>query len=104
VSEDRPKAASDADGRKEDGLAWQAGLPFVLAVWAASRLLYLVCGPLFATLVPVGWFYRLTPDTPFGTLNIWSHWDGVWYIQIAERGYGTSVPESTAFFPCTRCW
>jgi hypothetical protein len=99
VSEDRTKAASDADGRKEDGLAWQAGLLFVLAVWAASRLLYLVCGPLFATVVPVGWFYRLTPDAPFGTLNLWWHWDGVWYIQIAEKGYGTSAPESTAFFP-----
>jgi hypothetical protein len=70
VSENRPKAASDGDGRKEDGLAWQVGLLFVLAVWAASRLLDLVCGPLFATVVPGGWFYRLTPDVPFRTLNI----------------------------------
>ena len=99
MSEDRPKVVGAAGDRKEDRLVGQEGLVFVLAVWAASRLLYLVCGPLFAVVVPVGWFHRLTPDVPFGTLNIWSHWDGVWYIQIAEKGYGASAPESTAFFP-----
>jgi hypothetical protein len=73
------------------------GLPFVLAVWAASRLLYLVCGSIFARVLPVGAFYGLTPDVPFGTLNLWSHWDGAWYVGIAGEGYGTAAPASTAF-------
>jgi len=70
----------------------------VLTVYAASRLLYLISGPILARTVPVGWFHRTTPDVPFGTLNIWAHWDGVWYIQIAERGYG-ATSASPAFFP-----
>ena len=78
---------------------WNAGLVFVLAVYAASRLLYLISGSLFARVVPVGSFYRLTPDVPFGTLNIWSHWDGTWYTQIAGKGYEAAAPASTAFFP-----
>ena len=84
---------------KPGGDRWSAGLLFVLAVYAASRLLYLVCGSIFARGLPVGPFYRLTPDVPFGKLNIWSHWDGIWYIGIAERGYEAAAPASTAFFP-----
>jgi len=79
--------------------AWSAGLLFVLAVYAASRLFYLISGSLIARVVPVGDFYRHDPDVPFGTLNIWSHWDGASYIQIAEKGYEASAPASTAFSP-----
>ena len=111
VSEDRPKVVNNTDGRDgdrpggrspskvdEERRSWSAGLLFVLTVYAASRLLYLICGPILARTVPVGWFHRTTPDVPFGTLNIWAHWDGVWYIQIAERGYG-ATSASPAFFP-----
>ena len=71
----------------------------MLAVYAASRLFYLISGSLLAYIVPAGWFYRRTPDVPVGTLNIWSHWDGIWYTQIAGEGYGASAPAATAFFP-----
>jgi len=112
VFEDKPRPVDHANGQdgtppigqpsprpEDEGYAWNTGLQFVLAVFAASRLLYLVSGALFARSVPVGSFDRLTPDVPFGTLSIWSHWDGVWYIQLAERGYGAAAPASTAFFP-----
>ncbi|HJQ30030.1 MAG TPA: hypothetical protein VJ827_11865, partial [Rubrobacter sp.] len=96
-----------ADGTKRSSLSrlgpakhdWRAGLLFVLAVYAASRMLYLISGSLLASVLPVGEFSRGTPDVPFGTLNIWAHWDGVWYTQIAGEGYGASAPASTAFFP-----
>ena len=76
------------------------GLPFVLLVYAASRLFYLGAGALFASVVPVGRFQRITADVPFGTMNLWSHWDGEHYVALAADGYlqppGNASP---AFFP-----
>jgi hypothetical protein len=71
----------------------------VLVVYAASRLFYLLAGALLAGVLPAGGFYRITPDVPLGTLNIWAHWDGAWYAQIVSDGYGAHAPASTAFFP-----
>ena len=75
------------------------GVGFVLAAWAASRLLYLVCGPILAQVVPTSIFQRVTLDVPAGSMNLWSHWDGAWYVGIAGEGYGAAAPASTAFFP-----
>ena len=76
------------------------GLVFVALVYAASRLLYLGAGTLFANVVPVGRFQRITADVPFGTMNLWSHWDGEHYVALAASGYlqppGNGSP---AFFP-----
>ena len=52
------------------------GLGFVLAAYAASRLLYLISGSLLARIVPTSGFQRITLDAPFGSMNTWSHWDG----------------------------
>jgi Mannosyltransferase (PIG-V) len=58
------------------------GLGFVLLVYAASRLFYLVAGSLF------------------GTMNLWSHWDGEHYVALAAGGYLQSPDHvSPAFFP-----
>src|SRR5215213_4902644 len=75
-------------------------LGFVLFVYSASRLFYLVAGVLFVGLVPVSRFYRITSDVPFGTMNIWAHWDGEHYVHLAADGY-LQPPEnvSPAFFP-----
>jgi hypothetical protein len=74
------------------------GLGFVLLVYAASRLFYLVAGALLATFVPVS---RFKPSAivgvPLGPLNIWAHFDGAWYSLIAKHGYG--LTGSPAFFP-----
>ena len=76
------------------------GLLFVLLVYAASRLFYLGAGALFASVVPVASFQRITNDVPYGTMNLWSHWDGEHYVALAAGGY-LQPPDnvSPAFFP-----
>ena len=76
------------------------GVGFVLVVWAASRLLYLVCGPILARIVPTSNFQRVTLDVPSGSMNLWSHWDGEHYVTLALGGY-LNPPDnvSPAFFP-----
>ena len=76
------------------------GVGFVLLVYAASRLLYLLAGALLARVVPTSPFQRITADAPFGTMNLWSHWDGEHYAALAANGY-LHQPEqvSPAFFP-----
>src|SRR5687768_9407379 len=77
-----------------------SGLGFVLAVYAASRLLYLVCGPILARVVPTSAFQRVTLDVPSGSMNIWSHWDGEHYVTLALGGYLNPPDDvSPAFFP-----
>ena len=78
----------------------RTGVGFVLLVYAASRLFYLLAGALLARVVPVSRFQRITSDVPFGTMNLWSHWDGEHYVALAAGGY-LQPPEnvSPAFFP-----
>jgi hypothetical protein len=76
------------------------GVGFVLAVSAASRLLYLVCGSILARVVPTAGFQRVTLDVPFGSMNLWSHWDGEHYVMLALGGYLAPPDDvSPAFFP-----
>ena len=76
------------------------GLAFVLAVYAASRLLYLISGSLLAYVVPTSSFQRVTLDVPFRSMNIWSHWDGEHYVALAMGGYLNPADSvSPAFFP-----
>jgi hypothetical protein len=84
---------SDKDNRS-------GGLGFVLLVYAASRLFYLVAGVLLVGFIPVSRFHNFTSDVPFGTMNIWSHWDGEHYVYLATSGY-LQPPDnvSPAFFP-----
>jgi hypothetical protein len=70
--------------------------PFVLAVFAFSRLLFLGTGAVAAATLP--WAKPIPPAVvPPGFLDYWAHWDGAWYSDIAMHGYRT--PTSTAFFP-----
>src|SRR5215210_9302103 len=84
----------DTESRKSTGVA------FMLAVYAASRLFYLISGSLLAYLVPTASFQRVTLDVPSRSMNIWSHWDGEHYITLAMGGY-LNPPDnaSPAFFP-----
>ncbi len=84
----------EKESRKSTGVA------FVLAVYAASRLFYLISGSLLAYLVPTSSFQRVTLDVPSGSMNIWSHWDGEHYVTLAMGGY-LHPPDnvSPAFFP-----
>jgi hypothetical protein len=76
------------------------GVAFVLAVYAASRMFYLISGSLLARVVPTSSFQRVTSDVPSGSMNIWSHWDGEHYVALAMGGY-LQPPDnvSPAFFP-----
>jgi hypothetical protein len=69
--------------------------PFVLTVFALSRLLFLGTGAVAAATLP--WAKPLSVVGPPSFLNYWAHWDGAWYSMIAMHGYHT--PTSTAFFP-----
>ena len=80
--------------------ARREGILFVLLVFGASRLLYLVAGSFFVDVVPVSRFQAVTMDVPFGRMGLWSHWDGEHYVALAAGGY-LQPPEfvSPAFFP-----
>ena len=105
MPEDKPSAKDTAPtapgtsvAKRETGKdTLSSGLLFVLAACAVSRLFYLLAGAVFANYLPAGPFHWLTPDVPLGRLNIWAHWDGAWYSQIAAEGYTNSA--SSAFFP-----
>jgi Mannosyltransferase (PIG-V) len=77
-----------------------SGLGFVLAVYATSRIFYLVSGFLLAKFVPTSSHQLTTSDVPPGSLNIWSYWDGEHYVALALDGY-FQAPRyvSPAFFP-----
>ena len=83
-------------GTKESS-TWEAWV-FVLAIFAASRLLFMGAGALAAAYLPLATpaGYPLEPPGP---LNYWAHWDGAWYSEVAVEGYGGLAPASTAFFP-----
>jgi hypothetical protein len=71
---------------------------FVLAVFAASRLLFLGAGAFAAAYLPLALPVGDVLEPP-GFLDYWAHWDGAWYSEIATEGYGERAPTSTAFFP-----
>jgi hypothetical protein len=96
-AKDSAHEAAGISTTKVEEDARSGGLLYVLTIYAASRLFYLGAGTMFAGNLPAGGFHWLTPDVPPGTLNIWAHWDGAWYSQIAAEGYHTVA--STAFFP-----
>src|SRR5919199_3882824 len=78
---------------------------FVLVVFAASRLFYLLAGALLVNVMPIHPFQQQSLDVPFGTLSIWAHFDGERYVSIAESGYDETLSFSSrylaspAFFP-----
>jgi hypothetical protein len=77
-----------------------SGVGFVLAVYATSRLFYLILGLLLARLVPTPHPELTTSDVPAGSLSIWSYWDGEHYLALALDGYFEAPRHiSPAFFP-----
>ncbi len=65
--------------------------PFVLTVFAASRILFLAAGALAAAYLPQA-DPAGEPLEPPGFLGYWAHWDGAWYSEIATEGYGARAP------------
>jgi hypothetical protein len=93
-----PPAAS-SESRSEGAVVWQVLWTSRLAVFAAGVLAVLAFG------YRVGWqgFDPAGLTSPFGYFaNLmvapFARWDSVWYLSIAQHGYGHSV-SNTAFFP-----
>jgi mannosyltransferase PIG-V len=86
--------------QQEKGARRMSGVGFVLAVYASSRLFYLIWGFLLAAFVPTSPHQLTTTDVPPGTLDIWSYWDGEHYVALSMDGY-FQPPRyvSPAFFP-----
>lgn len=85
---------------KEHSSAWDSSAwGFVLGVFVASRLYYLLAGALLVRIVPIDPFQSETSDVPFRTLSIWAHFDGEHYVSVAENGYANPGSASPAFFP-----
>jgi hypothetical protein len=97
-SAEQAKEGTGAEGEGVETDRYKSAWPFVLAVFALSRLLFLGTGAVAAELLP--WAEPITRVLgPSGFLSYWAHWDGAWYSEIATEGYDSRLPMSTAFFP-----
>ena len=93
MSVGEPVKGGSAEGADK---AWS----FVLAVFVASRLFYLISGALFVKVVPIDPFQRdSSSDVPFGTLSIWARMDGDHFLNIAESGYENEKPAHFPLYP-----
>ena len=86
----------------------QSPLPFILAIFIFSRIALLVTAwfagyylpnPTYIKYIDRGWFL-----SPHYWIDIWTHWDGRWYLDIAMNGYFVlddidEIYSSVAFFP-----
>jgi hypothetical protein len=92
------KKRTGVEGEKVETGRSTSAWPFVLTVFALSRLLFLGTGAVAAEMLP--WATPITRVLgPSGFLSYWAHWDGAWYSEIATEGYDSRLPMSTAFFP-----
>lgn len=82
----------DRSGERPSVRVWAE----VVAIWAGSRVLYLVAGALAHALISSADFAG-TYKAPSGALSYWANWDGAWYSLIAQHGYFDV--SATAFFP-----
>ncbi len=85
-------------------LNWPTIRP-LLWLFLISRAFFMEVGGLAYIYFPHAWV-----ESPPGTLppggqllyhvsfGLWSHWDGLWYLSIANQGY-LNRPTATAFFP-----
>ncbi len=96
------RAATLTDTRapiRTQALGWLAGRRTLVVWWMGSRGIVLVAALWLHVLrVPRGYFGEAVFAHPFGALEAW---DGLWYRQVAERGY-LLIPghqSDPAFFP-----
>ena len=94
----RAKERTGAEVEEVERDRHRSAWPFVLLVFALSRLLFMGAGAVAAEMLP--WAEPITRVVgPSGFLSYWAHWDGAWYSEIATEGYDNRLPMSAAFFP-----
>ena len=91
-----PAEHDPGSGEEHPAKPHTAAWGFVLLVFAASRLFYLLAGALLAPIIPISPLQSQTSIFSLGTLSIWANFDGEHYVGVAESGY---EEESPAFFP-----
>ncbi len=68
------------------------------AIWLAVVFAYLVFEPNRHPRVERWDRPELTQDLGF-LVDVWARWDSVWFLRIAEHGYGSAEEASAAFYP-----
>jgi Mannosyltransferase (PIG-V) len=69
-----------------------------VAIWAAVVFAYLAFEPNVHPQVERWDRPELTRDLGF-LVDVWARWDSVWFLRIAEHGYGAAEEASAAFYP-----
>ncbi len=68
------------------------------AIWAAALFAWLVFEPNRHPLAARWDDPALTRDLGWVT-DVWARWDSVWFLRIAEHGYGAATGAASAFYP-----
>ena len=68
------------------------------AIWAAVVFAFLVFEPNRHPLAERWDRPELTRDLGL-LVDVWARWDSVWFLRIAENGYGTAEQAAAAFYP-----
>ena len=68
------------------------------AIWAGIVFALLVFEPNRHPLADRWDRPELTRDLGF-LIDVWARWDSVWFLRIAEDGYGTAEEAAAAFYP-----
>ncbi len=81
--------------------AWREPLAIFVGLRFGLGILAFFAGVMFPAIARGGTApYNLPPLSRWGErlLGIWSHWDGEWYLKIAQKGYD-ATDGTSAFFP-----
>jgi hypothetical protein len=68
------------------------------AIWAGIVLAFLLFKPNRHPLADRWDRPELTRDLGF-LIDVWARWDSVWFLRIAEHGYGSAEEATAAFYP-----
>jgi hypothetical protein len=79
------------------GVSWRRVAKQATAMWLATRVAYALFTYFVVMFQHAGPAAEFAPFGPHALLASWNHWDGLWYIHIAQAGYWNEQP--TAFFP-----
>src|SRR4051812_2743046 len=69
-----------------------------LAIWAAALFSLFVFVPNRHPRAAIWDDAKLTHDLGAIT-DVWARWDSVWFLRIAEHGYGSAKGAAAAFYP-----